>query len=213
VLSDGTKIADLITWRRAKVSLRLLSDHEIYKIEMERIFGKTWLLLGHETEVPNSGDFVVRDMGEDQVIVSRDRKGDVHVLLNVCPHRGMRVCMAEVGNASDASLRLSRLGVPPGWQLHGRPIEREQMHGNIFAKEDLGLKKARVQLYGGLIFATWNINGPSLEDFLGDSKFYFDLLFCRTDGGLEVLDRRRNSSCPPIGRPPRNSRRRTASIP
>jgi hypothetical protein len=66
VLSDGTKIADLINLETREVSLRLLSDHEVYKIEMERIFGKTWLLLGHDTEIPNSGDYVVRDMGEDR---------------------------------------------------------------------------------------------------------------------------------------------------
>jgi nitrite reductase/ring-hydroxylating ferredoxin subunit len=186
-LSDGTTIDELINLQTREVSMRLLSDHEIYKLEMERIFAKTWLLLGHETEVPNSGDYVVRDMGEDQVIVSRDRKGDVHVLLNVCPHRGMRVCMAEVGNAQVHRCVYHGWAFRPDGSFMGAPIEREQMHGNIFAKEDLGLTKARVQLYGGLIFATWNIEGPSLEDFLGDSKFYFDLLFCRTDGGLEVL--------------------------
>ena len=160
VLSDGTKIADLINLETREVSMRLLSDHEVYKIEMERIFGKTWLLLGHETEVPDSGDYVVRDMGEDQVIVSRDRKGDVHVLLNVCPHRGMRVCMAEVGNAQMHRCVYHGWAFRPDGSFMGAPIEREQMHGNIFAKEDLGLKKARVQLYGGLIFATWNIHRP-----------------------------------------------------
>ena len=61
------------------------------------------------------------------------------------------------------------------------------MHGDIRQKSELGLAKARVQIYGGLIFATWNIEGPSLEEFLGDSKWYFDLLFCRTDSGLEML--------------------------
>ena len=121
--------------------MRLLSDHEVYKLEMERIFAKTWLLLGHETEIPNSGDFVVRDMGEDQVIVSRDRKGDVHVLLNVCPHRGMRVCMAEVGNAPMHRCVYHGWAFRPDGSFIGAPIEREQMHGNIFAKEELGLEE------------------------------------------------------------------------
>ena len=135
-LSDGTTIDELINLQTREVSMRLLSDHEIYKLEMERIFAKTWLLLGHETEVPNSGDYVVRDMGEDQVIVSRDRKGDVHVLLNVCPHRGMRVCMAEVGNAQGHRCVYHGWAFRPDGSFMGAPIEREQMHGNIFAKED-----------------------------------------------------------------------------
>ena len=187
VLSDGTRVEDLINVETREVQMRVLSDPEIYKLEMEQIFGKTWLLLGHETEVPNAVDYIVRDMGEDQVIVSRDRKGAVNVMLNICPHRGMRVAMAECGNT-----QVHRC-VYHGWAFRsdgsfiGAPIEREQMHGNIRSKEELGLKKARVHLYGGLIFATWNIEGPSFDEFLGDSKFYFDLLFTRTDGGLEVL--------------------------
>jgi len=75
VLSDGTSIDDLIDIKMHEVSLRVMNDPELHKIEMERIFGKTWLLLGHETEIPKSGYFVVRGMGEDQLIVARDRKG------------------------------------------------------------------------------------------------------------------------------------------
>src|SRR3546814_15834886 len=76
-------------------TLRVMNDEGIYRLEMERIFAKTWLLLGHESEIPKSGDFIVRDMGEDNVIVTRDRQGEIHVSLNVCPHRGMKVCLGE----------------------------------------------------------------------------------------------------------------------
>src|SRR5690606_35722115 len=115
------------------------------------IFAKTWLLLGHESEIPKPGDFVMRDMGEDNVIVSRARDGNVHVLLNVCPHRGMKVCTAEAGSA-----QMHRC-IYHGWAFRsdgsfiGAPVEREQMLGNKLSKEELGLKKARVHLYGGLI--------------------------------------------------------------
>src|SRR3546814_2873781 len=61
------------------------------------------------------------------------------------------------------------------------------MHGDVFTKDQLGLVQARVAVYGGLIFATWNHDGPSLDEFLGDAKFYFDMLFNRTDEGLESL--------------------------
>src|SRR5690606_28146016 len=75
----------------------------------------------------------------------------------------------------------------PNGDFVGSPIAREKMHGDILPKEELGLKKARVTTYGGLIFATWNIDGPSFEEFLGDTKWYFDILFNRTDSGLEAL--------------------------
>jgi Ring hydroxylating alpha subunit (catalytic domain) len=161
-LADGTKIADLVLNETREVQMRVLTDPEIYELEMERIFGKVWLFLGHETEIPNSGDFVVRDMGSDQVIVSRDKEGAVHVMLNVWAFR-------------------------PNGDFIGAPVEKECMHGKIKPKSDLGLKKARVTLYGGLIFATWNVHGPSFEEFLGDAKWYYDILFKRSDRGLEVL--------------------------
>jgi len=187
VLSDGTSIDDLIDTKMHEVSLRVMNDPELHKIEMERIFGRTWLLLGHDTEIPKAGDFVVRDMGEDQVIVARDRKGEIHVSLNVCPHRGMKVCTAEAGNTQAHRCIYHGWAFRPDGAFIGAPVEKEQMHGNMRPKSELGLKKARTHLYGGLIFATWNIEGPSFDEFLGDTKFYFDQLFCRTDSGLELL--------------------------
>ena len=74
VLSDGTKISDLIYPETREVQMRVLSDPEIYQMEMEKIFGKTWVLLGHESEIPNANDFMVRDIGGDSVIVARDKQ-------------------------------------------------------------------------------------------------------------------------------------------
>jgi nitrite reductase/ring-hydroxylating ferredoxin subunit len=187
VLRDGTTMEDLINVKKNEVSLRVMSDHELHKYEMERIFAKTWLLLGHESEIPKSGDFIVRDMGDDNVIVARDRTGAVNVSLNVCPHRGMKVCTAEAGNAQMHRCIYHGWAFRPDGSFIGAPIEKEQMHGSVYTKEELGLRKARVHLYGGLIFATWNIDGPSFDEYMGEAKFYFDQLICRTDSGLELL--------------------------
>src|SRR5690606_27908395 len=69
----------------------------------------------------------------------------------------------------------------------GAPIEQEKMHGEIYPKDRLGLKKARVSLYHGLIFATWDQDAASLDEQLGDMKFYYDIMFGKTHGGMEVL--------------------------
>jgi len=186
-LADGTKIADLVMPDTREVRMRVLSDPEIYDLEMERIFGKIWLFLGHESEIPKAGDFVVRDMGSDSVIVSRDKEGQVHVMLNVCSHRGMRVSTLDGGNTQIHKCIYHGWAFRPNGDFIGSPVERECMHGKMTPKEQLGLKKARVTLYGGLVFATWNIDGPSFEEFLGDAKWYYDMLFCRSDKGMEVL--------------------------
>lgn len=186
-LADGTKITDLVNTATREVQLRALSDPEIYELEMERVFGKIWNLLGHESEIPNSGDFMVRDMGSDSVLITRDKEGQVHVSLNVCPHRGMRISALDAGNTQVHTCIYHGWAFRPNGAFLGAPVERECMHGKMMSKEQLGLKKARSTLYGGLIFATWNINGPSFEDFLGDAKWYYDMLFCRSDKGIEVL--------------------------
>ncbi len=200
-LADGTRIDDLVNLATREVQMRALSDPEIYELEMERIFGRIWVFLGHESEVPNSGDFMVRDMGSDSVLITRDKSGELHVMLNMCTHRGMRVSTLDAGNTQIHTCIYHGWAFRPNGDFLGAPVDKEQMHGKLMSKKELGLKKARVTLYGGLIFATWNIDGPSFEEFLGDAKWYYDMLFLRSDKGLEVL----------TGRPPANSRPPTAT--
>lgn len=185
LLADGTSISDLIDIEMREVKLRTLSDQQLYDLEQQRIFGKTWLMLGHESEIPNEGDFVQRFMGEDSVIVSR-HKGEIFVSLNVCPHRGMKITTHDAGNAKVHKCIYHGWAFRPNGQFLASPVADQCMHGTIRDKEDLGLQQARVTLYGGLIFATWNIEGPSFDEFLGDAKWYYDMLFCRSDKGMEV---------------------------
>lgn len=186
VLRDGTTVESLVDLQMREVKLRALSDPEIYEIEQRKVFGKVWLLLGHESEIPNAGDYVQRHMGDDSVIVARDRAGQIHVNLNVCPHRGMKITTHEAGNAQVHTCIYHGWAFTNSGDFLGAPVAEECMHGKMLSKEQLGLQKARVQLYGGLIWATWNIDGPSLEEFLGDTKWYYDMLYTRSNKGLEV---------------------------
>src|ERR1700761_4333878 len=90
VLSDGTPGTSLIDVERREVSLRLFSDPEVYRAEQQFLFGRCWNVVGHESEIPNAGDFVRRRVADDSVIVSRDREGGINVMLNICTHRGMQ---------------------------------------------------------------------------------------------------------------------------
>src|SRR5687768_11374220 len=81
-LADGTAFDDLIDLQARTVQLRTCTDEQIFKLEMERVFGRAWLVVAHESEIPHTNDYVVRRMALDEVIVSRDKKGEVHVSLN-----------------------------------------------------------------------------------------------------------------------------------
>ena len=82
-----------------KLDRRIFSEQAIYDAEMEQIFGRAWLMIGHESLVPAPDDFFHTYMGEDPVILTRDGRGRLHALLNMCRHRGNRVVRCDDGNA------------------------------------------------------------------------------------------------------------------
>jgi nitrite reductase/ring-hydroxylating ferredoxin subunit len=187
VLRDGTPLSELMDPDHYEVSMRLLADPEIYRWELETLFGRGWNLLGHESEVPESGDYVMRHIGEDPVIVTRDRSGGINVLLNVCTHRGMTVCRAEGGKGTQFKCPYHGWTFSNTGRFLGAPIASEEMHGAFRSKDELGLPKARVELCAGFIFANWDESAPSLDEWLGDIKWYFEMMFDRTPEGLEVI--------------------------
>jgi nitrite reductase/ring-hydroxylating ferredoxin subunit len=186
VLADGTLVSSLIDREKREISLRALSDSSLYDLELEHLWAKAWVLLGHESELPRAGDYVTRQVGEDMVILVRQRDGSVACLLNVCPHRGMQVCRADKGNA--AAFRC----IYHGWIFNqdggfrGAPFN-DQMYEDGFDAKERALRKARVELFGGLIFVNWSDTSPSLTEFLGEMGSYLKLIFQRTERGFEIL--------------------------
>src|SRR5690606_30861011 len=138
-LSDGTQLSELINMATREVAMRTLSDPELYNLEMKKIFAKTWVFLGHETEIPNVGDFVVRDMGSDSVVVARDSDNEIYVSLNVCPHRGMKISTLDGGNTRAHVCIYHGWAFKPNGDFIGTPMEKECMHGKMLSKQELAL--------------------------------------------------------------------------
>lgn len=180
-------LEEIVRPQDGRMSRRIYSAPDIYEAEKERIFSRTWMFLGHESEVANPGDLITRPLGLDPVAVIRDEDGKLRVLLNSCRHRGMRVCRTDADNVS--FLRCSY----HGWtyrttgELMTVPAE-EHYEPDTLQKENLGLIECpKVDTYHGMIFASWDENAPSLGDYLGNSAYYLDVLMSRTEGGAEVL--------------------------
>src|SRR6185312_8985459 len=131
-----------------KLDRCIFSDRSVYDDEMEKIFGRTWLMIGHESLVPEPDDFFHTYMGEDPVILTRDGQGRLHALLNMCRHRGNRVVRCEDGNAKRF------LCTYHGW-TYGNDGTLEHIPGQTEAyydaldKPSLGLIGARVETYAG----------------------------------------------------------------
>ncbi len=88
----------LVDMAAGRISREIFVNDEIYREELERLFARAWLFVGHESQIPKPGDYFVSGMGEELVILCRDRAGKVHVFLNSCRHRGMKVCRYDEGN-------------------------------------------------------------------------------------------------------------------
>src|SRR4029450_6929342 len=81
-----------------RVHRSVYADPAIFELEMERIFGRAWLLLGHESQIRNPGDYFPTRMGREPVLVVRKSQEEVSVLVNRCAHRGSMVCAEGRGN-------------------------------------------------------------------------------------------------------------------
>ncbi len=92
------KVDNLVLEDQGLASYSIFNSEEIWRMEMDRIFSKAWLYLAHESEIPNPGDYVLREMGNNPVIVVRGDDGKIRAFANFCTHRGILLCRSEVGN-------------------------------------------------------------------------------------------------------------------
>src|SRR6267378_3225333 len=162
----ATDTGSLIDADRGLISRRIFIEPEIYEEEQRQIFARCWLFLCHDSQVPLPGDFYTTYMGEDPILVVRDSAGKVGAFLNICRHRGNRLCRAETGNAASFTCA-----------YHGE-LDRE--HWGL-------VPVAQLDSYKGLWFATFDPEAPPLREYLGEMTWYLDAFFDRREGGVEVI--------------------------
>src|SRR5438045_5158653 len=121
----------LVDLKAGQISREIFVNEAIYQEELERVFARAWLFVGHESQIPAPGDFVVSGMGEESVILCRDRAGEVHVFLNSCRHRGMKVCRYDEGNTTVFTCPYHGWSYGTDGRLVGVPFFREAYHSNL----------------------------------------------------------------------------------
>jgi phenylpropionate dioxygenase-like ring-hydroxylating dioxygenase large terminal subunit len=166
---------------------RILSDESLYQLELERIFGRSWNFMCHESQIPETGDYFINYIGEDQVIVVRDETGKINVLLNTCRHRGNALCRAEQGRAKSFVCSYHGWNYALDGKLIGVPGQKTYYH-DALDRSRLGLARAaKVESYLGFYFATLDPDAPPLLDVLGDVGRIGLAQICAY-GDVEVVD-------------------------
>jgi phenylpropionate dioxygenase-like ring-hydroxylating dioxygenase large terminal subunit len=168
--------------QRDRIAGRLYRDPELFARELERIWYRVWVYLGHESEIPAPGDYVRRAIGLQPILMVRGDDGTVRAFYNRCRHRGNLVCVRENGNAP--VLRCPYHGW--SYATSGTLIAPtfEEGYGRELPREEFGLAPlARIGSYRGLVFASLAADGPSLDEHLGEVKTYLDLFLDLSPSG------------------------------
>ena len=157
-----------------RVHISLYTNPAIFIEEMDKIFHRGWVYVGHRGEIPNPGDFRLKRIGRQPVIMVRDQQGEVHLLLNRCRHRGATVCQREQGHTRSFRCMYHGWTYLLNGDLSGVPSM--DGYGEGFKREELGLVKVpRVAEHRGFIFASLSPAGIALDEHLGKAKQEIDL--------------------------------------
>jgi 3-phenylpropionate/trans-cinnamate dioxygenase alpha subunit len=184
---DPDHLNSLVNWSEGQISPEIFVDPTIYKLEMERVFGRSWLFLAHDSMIPNPHDFFATYMGGDPVIVSRQPDGTVKAFLNVCRHRGMKLCRAEDGNTRSFMCTYHGWTYDSAGELVGVPHLDDAYYNELDMKTNGLVQVAQIDSYKGLIFGNFDPSAPPLDEYLGDLKFYIDGWVDHAENGIEVL--------------------------
>jgi len=165
-----TNWRELVDVDRGEISRQIFHDEEIYRQELQNIFGRAWLYVGHESQIKGPGDYFLSRMGEESVILTRDQDGTVHVFLNSCRHKGMKICRYDEGNTKIFYCPYHAWSYALDGRLLGVP-EYERAYRSSFDKKDWGLiRVAQVATFRGTIWATWDHDAPPFEEYLGEAR-------------------------------------------
>jgi phenylpropionate dioxygenase-like ring-hydroxylating dioxygenase large terminal subunit len=172
------------------VHRRAYADPEIFAIEQERIFGRLWLYVAHESQLRNPGDFVRTRLAQHEVLVTRHQDGKIYVLHNRCPHRGARLCMVDRGTTRLFTCPYHAWVFRPDGVLSAVPHPKSYPADfNVADPENHIQRVKNVSSYRGFVFANLSDSPPPLAEFLGQMREAIDNLVDRApEGEVEIAD-------------------------
>jgi benzoate/toluate 1,2-dioxygenase subunit alpha len=163
---------------------------ELFDLEMERLWASAWIFVGHDSQVPNPGDFYTVNVARQPLLMVRGSDGIVRVLLNRCAHKGAKIVGAGSGNCGKV-LRCSYHGWTYALDGSLRTVPVKSGYADTGFQDSEAARGltavANVAIYRGFVFARLSRGGASFEEYFGDSLSSIDNLADRSPlGRLEV---------------------------
>jgi benzoate/toluate 1,2-dioxygenase subunit alpha len=170
--------------RDDRVHRDVYTDAEVFQLEMERLWSRTWIYVGHASQIPSPGDFLTLDVATQPVIVVRHSDDSVRVLLNRCAHKGTKVVYAPAGNAGKTFRCPYHAWT---YRTDGSLLQVPLKEGYAAGVEHNGLVSLKSETYRGFIFVRIAKDGIGFRDYFGDSLSSIDNLADRSpEGELEI---------------------------
>ncbi|VVD83395.1 2-halobenzoate 1,2-dioxygenase large subunit [Pandoraea cepalis] len=172
----------------------IFTNAELFELEMKHIFESNWVYLAHESQIPNNNDYYTTWIGRQPVVVTRDKNGELHAVINACAHKGAMLCRRKHGNKGSFTCPFH------GWTFSNTgkllKVKEEKttqypVQFNTHGSHDLR-KVARFESYRGFLFGSLNPDSMPLADYLGETRVIIDQIVDQAPQGLEVV--RGNSS-------------------
>ena len=189
----------------SRIPFWVYTDAQGYQQELDKIFyGAHWCYVGLEVEIPNMGDYKLSHVGERQVLMVRNRiapkdrllDDGIRVVENRCAHRGVRFCQAQHGNVRSFVCSYHQWTYKLNGDLASLPVkdgvkDGDAVNGGMpegLDVKDHGLTKLRVEVLGGLVFATFSKTVEPLTDYLGPSIVpWINRIFIEPEGKARKL--------------------------
>lgn len=173
-------------FKPGQVHRTVYTDAGVFALEQERLFRQAWIYVGHESELPSPGDFILSHLGTQEIIVVRQDDGALTAVENRCSHRGARLVVQPKGQVRRFTCAYHAWSFSTDGCLQSLPLP--QGYGPNPDLASRGLRRIRqVQSYRGFIFAKDSASGPDLPEFLGGLASALDNMVDRSPSGKLVL--------------------------
>jgi len=171
-----------------RVNRAVYVNPALFELEMERVYARAWVFVGHESQVPEPHDFVMASVGREPVLMTRDGEGKLHVVFNRCAHRGVEICSVKKGNAPLLRCPYHGWTYRSSGELAGMP-QRKSYPEDIDLKDpQWSLRRVpEVSTYRGFVFARLVTGGPDLDTYLNGIRYSLDDLADRAPAGTVSL--------------------------